>query len=257
MLLTSVLLALTLAAPPARSDVAAPFPSVETFQQGVEAYRRGDYNTAESLWRRLVERGDEEIDPAQLYYDLGNAVFRLERPLEAAGWYAAALRLTPRDADAWANLELARERAGLDPADRGDLLDTLGRLATALTLAELEWALVALAGALLAVLLVEALRGGVVLRRLAWVLGAACLLLGLLWLGRIALRDHAPQFVIEPGGAALRSEPRADAATVGRAEPAEVVESLDGMPGWVRVRADAGQIGWVEEGSLLVLPAAR
>lgn len=227
------------------------------FQQGVEAYRRGDHHSAESLWRRLVDTGSETIDPAVLYYDLGNAAFRLERPLEAAGWYTAALRLAPRHADAWTNLELARERAGLDPADRGDLVDTLKRLGSALTLAELEWTLVVLAAALLAVLLVEAFRGGLALRRTAWGLGAVALCLALLWVARIASREHAPLFVTETGGAALRSEPRTDAATVGRIDPADVVECLDGMPGWLRVHADGGRVGWVEEGSLLVLPASR
>lgn len=257
MLFAATLLSLVLATPSPQAEVSAPAPALQAFQQGVEAYRRGDYASAESLWRRLFERDDEAIDPAVLRYDLGNAAFRLGRPLEAAGWYTAALRLAPRDADAWANLELARERAGLDPADRGDLVDTLRRLGTALTLAELEWTLVVLAAALLAVLLAEAFRGGLALRRVAWGLAALVLLVALLWAGRLLGRDHAPQFVVEPGGAALRSEPRADATAVGRAEAAAIVETLDGMPGWTRVRADGGLVGWVEEDALLVLPAAR
>lgn len=228
---------------------------VGRFEQGVAAYRRGDHATAEILWRQLVEADGDALDPALLCYDLGNAAFRLERPLEAAGWYTAALRLEPRNPDAWANLELARERAGLDPADRGDLVDTLRRLAWALTRAELEWLLVGLAGALLAVLLVEALRGGVTLRRLAWVLAASIALLAGLWAWRAASREQAPMFVTLSAGAELRSEPRGDAAVVGRAEPAEIVERLDGLPGWERVRATGGQVGWVQADGLLSLPS--
>jgi len=248
------LAALALASLPAQAEAASATPQ-PLFQQGVQAYRRGDYTSAQSLWQRMVDTGEVSIDRSVLYYDLGNVAFRLERPLEAAGWYTASLRLQPRRADAWTNLELARERAGLDPADRGDLSDTLRRLASALTLAELEWVLVALAGALLVVLLVEAFRGGGALRRTAWVLGAAAVLLASLWAWRVASLQHAPLFVTEPGGVDLRSEPRADAATVGHAQPAAVVEALDGMPGWTRVRDRSGEVGWIEQGSLLVLPA--
>jgi len=256
MLLASALAVLALGVAPGQVTEPIAKSDLALFQQGVEAYRRGDHHTAESLWRRLFDTGSDTIAPAVLYYDLGNAAFRLERPLEAAGWYTAALQLAPRHADAWANLELARERAGLDPADRGDLVDTLRRLGSALTLVELEWTLVALAAVLLAVLLVEALRGGLVLRRTAWVLGAVALLGAALWFGRTVSRERAPLFVTETGGVALRSEPRTDAATVGRVDPAKVVECLDGMPGWLRVQAD-GQVGWVEEASILVLPSSQ
>lgn len=262
MLATLLLSALALVAAPAQSVDAGPTATAPasapqaTFEQGVDAYRRGDYRTAQTLWRRLLDAHDDTLDPAALDYDLGNAAFRLERPLEAAGWYTAALRRSPRHAEAWSNLELARERAGLDPADRGDLADTLRRLGSALTLAELEWTLVALAAALLVVLLVEALRGGVVLRRTAWGLGALALLLACLWGWRLAGREQAPLFVTEPGGVDLRSEPRDGAAAVGHAQPADVVEALDSLPGWRRVRDGSGEVGWVEESAVLDLPVA-
>jgi tetratricopeptide (TPR) repeat protein len=250
----SIALLLALVAPP-QTAPGAGSTDVQRFLQGVEAYRRGDPATAESLWRALVESDGDALDPAVICYDLGNAAFRLDRPLEAAGWYTAALRLEPRHGDAWANLELARERAGLDPADRGDLVDTLRRLAWALTRGELEWTLIALAGALLAVLGVEAFRGGVALRRSAWVLAVAIALLTGLWAWRAAAREQAPMFVTRTEGAELRSEPRGDSAVVGRAEPAEIVERLDGLPGWERVRATGGQVGWVQADTLLTLPS--
>ena len=132
---TLVLLALAALAPRASS---ADDGALTRYAQGVQAYREGDAATAANVWRRLYASGAPGLDPAALAYDLGNACFRLGRPLEAALWFEESVRRAPRDADAWANLELAREKAGLDPADRGDLSDTLSRLVHSATLAEAE-----------------------------------------------------------------------------------------------------------------------
>jgi hypothetical protein len=121
-------------------------------QAAVDAYRRGDYAGAKSLWIATLETGRDESgaplpdgERARILYDLGNAAFRAGEPLEAVGWYTASLRLRPRDAETWSNLEHARRTAKLEPADRGDLAATLGRLLTSITHVESQW--LALAGA--------------------------------------------------------------------------------------------------------------
>lgn len=102
-----------------------------------DAYRRGDFDAATRAWTQLLaDRSLPAAERARLCFNLGNAAFRDERPLEAVGWYEAALRLAPRDGDAWANVEHARSAAGLAPKDRGDLAATLSRLAYAPTRAE-------------------------------------------------------------------------------------------------------------------------
>ena len=252
-MLAALALALCAQAPAAPG----PQPAVERFQAGVEAFRAGDPAAASSLWRGLLEEDGGELDPALLCYDLGNAAFRADRALEAVGWYTAALRFAPRDDAAWVNLELARQRAGLDPADRGDLVDTLHRLGTAVTLAELEWALLGVAVLLLAAILAEAWVGGIALRRAAWSLGAVAVLGAALWTWRLASEQDASAFVMQSDGAVLRSEPRIDAAAVGRAEAAEIVERVDALPGWVRVRTAEDVFGWTEDGGILELPDPR
>jgi len=249
-MLAAFALALLAQAPAAAPDQ----PAQERFQAAVEAYRAGDHQAASNLWRDLLEEKSGEIDPALLCFDLGNSAFRSGRVLESVGWFTAALRYEPRYEAAWVNLEHARQRAGLDPADRGDLADTLERLGTAFTLPEIEWALVALAALLFAAILTEAWIGGVALRRVAWALGVVALLCAGLWTWRLARESSASAFVIQAEGAALRSEPRVDAATVGRAEAAELVERIDELPGWVRLRTAENVHGWAEASSVLELP---
>lgn len=238
----------------------APAPRVQdevsrarTFEDGVAAYRDGDYETAANLWMQLWSEGADGVDLAALCYDLGNVTYRLDRPLEAAGWYAAAVRLAPRNADLWANLELARERARLDPADRGDLLATGRRLLEALTLAEAEWLVLLMALALALALVLDAVVGGSAARRAVWVVATLLALSLLPWGWRLATEGEDPHFVIAAGGLPVRSEPRASSAEIGRLEAGETVEAGDGIPGWLRVRSDAGLDGWVAEASLLRL----
>jgi hypothetical protein len=235
----------------------APQPAAERFQAGVEAFRAGDHQAASSLWRGVLEEHGAALDPGLLCYDLGNAAYRAGRVLESVGWYTASLRYDPRSSAAWANLELARQRAGLEPADRGDLGDTLRRLGTALTIAEIEWTLVALAALLCAAILAEAWFGGLALRRLAWTFAVAALSFAGLWTWRLARESGPSAFVTQAEGAVLRSEPRVDAAAVGRADAAEIVERLDELPGWVRVRSAENVHGWTEATAVLDLPDTK
>jgi tetratricopeptide (TPR) repeat protein len=232
----------------------SPQPAAQRFQAGVEAYRAGDHQAASSLWRGVLEEHGAELDPGLLCYDLGNAAFRAGRVLESVGWYTASLRYDPRSQAAWANLELARQRAGLDPADRGDLADTLRRLGTALTIAEIEWTLVALAALVCVAILAEAWFGGVALRRVAWTFAGSAVLCAGLWTWRLASEGGPSAFVTQSEGAVLHSEPRADAAAVGRADAAEIVARLDELPGWVRVRTAENVHGWTEATAVLELP---
>lgn len=231
-------------APPAR---AAEDEAATRYAQAVQAYREGDAATAANVWRRLYRTGAPGLDPAALAFDLGNAAYRLGRPLEAALWFEASVRHAPRDVDAWANLELARERAGLPPADRGDLADTLARLLHALTLAEAEWLLVLSALALALALAGRLWWGGAALRRATWALGALTLLALLPWAANLRRAGEPTWAVVERGGAELASEPRDDAPRVGRLEPGQRVEHVDALPGWVRVRAGERLSGWIDE----------
>lgn len=220
----------------------------------VDAYRKGELDTARSAWSALLAdaHGPEK---ARLCYDLGNVAFRARRPLEAVGWYTAALRIAPRDEDAWANLEHARREAGLEPADRGDLTATLARVVRAFTKGESE--LLALGGVALlgAALAYEALRGGRVARRVAIVasLAAACSFAPLAT--HLVATSKDPMLSIAPREhpLALHSEPREDAAVVAEVQPGERMERIDELPDWTRVELENGTEGWTKSSSVFAL----
>lgn len=242
-----------LAAAGAQEAGGAPPAGSSNYDRALAAYQATEYSKAHELWlAALAETGPDAPDRATVLYDLGNVAFRRKRPLEAAGWYTASLRLAPRNDDARHNLELVRREAGLEPADRGDLQATAKRLLTMLTVEECERIALAL-GALLALALAwEALRGGVAAKATGLVLAA--LLAGALapWTYQVALGNRTLVFVTQPEGADLRSEPREGSALIGRLPPASEVERIDDVPGWVRVTQGDAK-GWISSDGCIPL----
>ena len=70
-------------------------------------YERGEYADAAQQYEALIDSGYED---AALYYNLGNAYFKMDELGRAVLNYLRAEELSPRDADIRANLELARGR---------------------------------------------------------------------------------------------------------------------------------------------------
>ena len=221
-------------------------------EPGEVAYRAGDYTSAHAHWTGALAGATDAAIRGDLLHNLGNAAFRQGKHLEAVARYTAAIEQSPRQADTWANLELARSKAGLDVADRGDLAATTRRLVTILRLPELE-AVTFCALALFGLaLLLEALRGG----RLPKVLGV--LFLGLA-LGLASLHTWRAQssseqrsMVTASGGVALRSEPDLDLPIILRVDGGDLVERRDQLPGWLRVRS-GGTLGWIEAQNVLAI----
>jgi hypothetical protein len=227
--------------------------STAAFERGVDAYRRASYAEARVLWEEAWTGELPRSARAALAYDLGNASFRSGEALTAVGWFTVATRLAPRDADAWANLELARTEAGLGPADPGDLVSTLRRLASSLTPEESRW--LALLGLLVALvpLALEAWFGG---RAWKWasLLGALLLLLCLTpWIHGLAATARDPVLLLASPSASLRSEPQGSLAPITSAPGGSLAERIDALPGWARIELADGTRGWIEERSIFAL----
>jgi hypothetical protein len=211
--------------------------------------------TARTEWTSTLAATDAPSGPerARILYDLGNVAFREGKTLEAVGWYTASLRLRPRDDDTWTNLEEARSRAKLEPADRGDLSSTLKRILRSLTDAEARW--LALFGMLVlaAALAFEALRGGRLARWTA--IGAVLFALAVC----VPCIDHfmregaQSMLVIQPDGVALKSEPRDKAATTSELKPGAIVQFVDELPDWTKVRVEGGLVGFVPKSTVFAL----
>lgn len=99
--MTGLWLAVSLLAAP---GLAAP---ADLNDQGNQAYVDGDFEQAAETWTALIEAGHPTGD---LYYNLGNALYRDGRAAHAMLAWRRAETLSPRDGDVMANLDRARRQ---------------------------------------------------------------------------------------------------------------------------------------------------
>jgi len=77
------------------------------FEQANQLYRNSDYKRAAQIYEQIEKNGYEN---PSLYYNLGNAYFKLHNIPAALLSYERARRLSPHDEDILYNLRLANVR---------------------------------------------------------------------------------------------------------------------------------------------------
>ena len=80
------------------------------FNQGKELYKNGKYQQAITAWMQILDKGEHS---AELYFNLGNAQYKLNHIGPSVYNYEKALQLSPNDSDIKNNLAFA-ENARID-----------------------------------------------------------------------------------------------------------------------------------------------
>src|SRR5690554_7167718 len=78
--------------------------SEHLFEKGKDHYKNQEYQKAINAWKGILQ--NEEVS-AELYYNLGNAYYRLNQIGPSIYYYEKALQLAPNDADIKNNLAFA------------------------------------------------------------------------------------------------------------------------------------------------------
>lgn len=75
--------------------------------QGNQAYQKGDFEAAAKAYTAIIDAGYQDAD---IYYNLGNAYYRMDEYGQAILNYERALRIKPSFRDAQENLDLANSK---------------------------------------------------------------------------------------------------------------------------------------------------
>lgn len=227
----------------------------ERFDRGARDYWAERYERAYGSWARVASYGTLSAD---LFYNLGNAAFQLDRRGEALGWYERARRLSPHDDDLAANIRAARRALQAQNAVRVVAKGTAAGagsfewwyyLLTAFTAHELAWAFgIFYLLAFAALFSRRVLSAGNRRTLLSWaaltgfVMSAA---LGILLLGRDHIDAEVPVAVTTTRMATVRNGPTEEARVLFELPEGQLLRILDHQAGYTRAMVNPSLQGWI------------
>ena len=90
--------------------------NAQTLEEATTAYSNGEFDKAAEIYESLLKANGES---AEIYYNVGNCYYRLNKTAPAILNYERALLLNPGDRDIRTNLEIARLKAidRIEPVD--------------------------------------------------------------------------------------------------------------------------------------------
>jgi hypothetical protein len=216
------------------------------FQRGVEAFRQEDWQTAITNWQEVEQRGWAS---GPLYYDLGNAHYRMGAIGKSVVYYERARELMPRDADIRQNLDLARMAIvdRIESPVRLVVWDWVDRVRDVFSLRELSR--IMLGFGLLAVLAVA----GWVLGPLAYrqrvkpaAVALVCLyVLAIAWYGWRSVLNTGIRAVVLETKVDVFSAPDSSATQVFTLHEGTEVRERQSVAGWVHIVLADGRAGWL------------
>ena len=226
------------------------------FEQANQLYRSGDFRKAAEMYEQIV-KGDNE-NP-MLYYNLGNAYFKLQEIPSAILNYERAKRLAPHDEDVLYNLRLANLRITdkIEPLPRL-FFEEWWRILVTLFSSD-GWSVVGIVG-----LWCAAVGGAMfitthsfLVQRLAFVISSFTVLVCVLacigmfqQLHREQTEQHA--IVFSPS-VPVKSAPDNQSTDLFVLHEGINVELLDTVGDWNKIRLADGKIGWMVASSIHVI----
>lgn len=227
-------------------------PVEERFDAAGRAYEQGEFAAAVKEYQALIDQG---VRAPEVFYNLGNAAFRLGRLAEAILSYERALRLDPGDEDARHNLEFCRRQiADREEAPGHWLVSAYQGWTRAVGLDGEAWLLLALYVPGMIALGVWIVARREVVRRSARFAALALLGLALPAAGLVGLRARLaagpPAAIIMVEKAEGRSGPGEDHAILFTVHEGLRVQVRNQSGGWAHVLLPNGINGWLPVASL-------
>src|SRR5260370_37357083 len=218
------------------------------FESANKIYEEGNYAAAVAAYDKLIESGSAS---EALYFNRGNALFKLGQVGRAIASYRVAQRLAPRDPALRANLQFARTSArGGSPYHRKRWRCWLEGLSLN------EWPLLTTAAVWLLFILLAlhqwrpALRPA--LRNYLLFVCATVIVLGVCF--GIVLNENcfAQTAIVITGEADVRNGPLEESQSLYKVRDGIEVEVLDRQNDWLQVVDSAQRVGWLRRDQVLL-----
>ncbi len=226
------------------------------FDGATKAYNAGEYQKAVDNYLEILDNGQHS---AELYYNLGNAYYKLNQIAPSIYYYEKALLLQPNDPEIKNNLGYAQNMTldAIDQMPKTGLSKIYDNLIGVLSFD--QWSYLAVAFMLLFVLLYIAFyyfryssR-----KRLAFVISMICLFLAITavafaYLEYNNFKADRPAIVFARE-ASVKSEPNKTSQEAFALHEGTKVNVLDQLNDWKKIRIPDGTTGWIPSEDIKVL----
>lgn len=223
------------------------------FEEANDAYSNDEFETAIQKYEKILENGKTSV---AVYYNLGNANYKLNKIAPSIYYYEKALQLDPTDKDVQNNIEFARNMTidDIPVVEQTGLGKSVNKLISTFTYN--TWAYLAIALSILFVLftLLYYFNRKPIQKRIFFGLATAAFLVGAMSV-YFAFKQQEIQFnnqyaIIFAEEAAIKNEPdlRDEAAfTLHEGTKAKILEDYQG---WVKIELANGSQGWTQNENL-------
>lgn len=228
----------------------------EAMNKANKYYRENNYNAAIAEFEKLVTEG---YQGASLYYNLGNAYYRIGKLGYAVLYYEKALKLSPNDEDIKHNLALANSRT-IDKIDSLPKFFLFEWWESFLTLFSLQtWIVISLIIYLLLLVVIAFyfLAGHIIHPRISFFTGAAVLIIFLISVSVSAIKlnreEKRQEAVIIENSVVVKLSPDEEGKDGFIVNEGLKILLEDQVDEWKKIRLPDGKLGWVKRKQIAVI----
>lgn len=230
--------------------------TMDLFEKANSLYNQGKYQEAIEDYLQISESGQHS---AELYYNLGNAYYKLNQIAPSIYYYEKALLLQPNDPDIINNLQYAENMT----IDAIDVMPQTGidRLVSSIVgvFSHTTWAIGSIVFMLLFVVifLLYYFSSYHRQKRLYFVLSFFLLLVSMVAVvgayKQYTIQNSKTLAIVFAKETSVTSEPNMGSEEIFQLHEGTKVNVLDTMGGWKKIRLADGKIGWLPAGELKVI----
>jgi len=215
-----------------------------------DAYSMSEFNNAVELYGKIEAQG---LESWELYYNMGNACFKLGNKGMAILYYEKALKLNPSGKDILNNLSLARLQTvdKITPVPEFVLSTFVKRLQNLLSSNAWTWLSILLLAAVLILLLCYRFAGSSRVKRLSFAFSImAALLFIFSFVFAVNLRNRAVSYnygIITAPVCNVKSAPNNGGGNLFVLHEGTKIELLEQVGGWSKIEIADGRQGWTEQ----------
>jgi tetratricopeptide (TPR) repeat protein len=232
--------------------------SSDFFEQGNTFYNEGKYEEAIEAYEKILEKG---VHSAELYYNLGNAHYKLNHIAPSIFYYEKALQLKPKDKEIQNNANFARNMTidAIDTVPEVGFKRLFNRVINIFSYN--GWAVFAVCCVFIFVLLFLLYRFASMSsrKRVAFVISSTALILALISVfmafqkKRLDQKDNPGIVFVQE--TKVNAEPNLRSEEVFRLHEGTKVQVLETLEDWKKIRIADGSTGWIPSEDLKMLSA--